>query len=75
MVGHVLLTLHTLGEEEREEESRTDGRTERKGHGQMGGVIEKESKERLSHVQERCGDNVIIENWYFRINGATRQTM
>lgn len=59
MCGHVMLTLHTLGDEERMEESRTDGRMERKGHGQMGGVMAKESKEQLSHEQERCGDNAV----------------
>lgn len=35
-VTNVLVTLHTSGEEEREEESVTDGRTERQRHGQMG---------------------------------------
>lgn len=58
MDTHVTLTLHTLGEEEREEESRPDGRTGRKRRAH-GGSDGEESKEQLSHVRERCGDDAV----------------
>ncbi len=59
MVTHDLLTLHTWGKEEKEEESTTDGRTERQTKWADGRSDRKESKEQLSHVRERCGDNAV----------------
>lgn len=56
----VLLTLHTLSEEDRKV-SGTDGGTQRKRHGQMGESDGKESKEQLSHVRERCGEMTLCE--------------
>ena len=49
--------LRTLGEEDGEGESATDGRTERQRHGRRwGGVMRRKE---LSHVRERCGDDAV----------------
>lgn len=77
MCGHSCFVdfLHALGEEEREKVSRTDGRTERKKTWADGESDGKESKEQLSHVRERCGDDAVRnKNLHSRMKTEEKDT-
>lgn len=49
---------HWVREKERNGPGQMEGQREKR-HGQMGGSDGEESKERLSHVRKRCGEDTV----------------